>query len=98
MAEDAILPRIAELEAEILRLENIMADSILKQKTLSGLPMTPSDETNAMTWLGHLYDPVIAQYRAGILDWKNKLQQTKDEAKRLFEQGYNDLYLKCLNS
>lgn len=96
MADDAILPRIAEFEKQIKELQIAQINASMTPGIGAGL--SPSSTLAAIKSVSHQYDSAIEYDKAAISDYKLKLQQAKDEAKRLYEQQYNNLYAKCLSN
>lgn len=97
MADEAILPKIKEFEEQIKQLQREAYQAGQEPLTSEEIRLlTPQAQIELRQRSVEMYNPSIQAAKAAKQDLEIKLVQIKSEARLLFEQGYNKLYLECL--
>lgn len=96
MADDAFLPKIKALDAQISQLKIAMYQAAQETTPEELRVLSPEQQRAIREAELKTYEPSIKAAEAAKLDLEIKLEYAKSEARRLFEQGYNKLYSECL--
>jgi len=96
MFDEAILPKIKELDEQIKQLKIAMYQAAQEMLPEELRVLDPDQQKAIREAELKTYEPSIKAAESAKQGLETKLELVKNEARRLFEQEYNKLYSECL--